>query len=40
VSQDVLQRLPTMLMQLHMQLTTPASRLMALEDKHGTNIAG
>ena len=40
VSQDVLERLPTTLMQLHAQLNAPASRLMALEDKHGTDIAG
>jgi len=26
-------------MQLHAQLTAPASHLMALEDKHGTDIA-
>ena len=39
VSQDVLERLPTTLMQLHAQLTAPTSRLMALEDKHGTDIA-
>ncbi len=39
VSQDVLERLPTTLMQLHAQLTAPASHLMALEDKHGTDIA-
>lgn len=39
VSQDILERLPAALTQLHAQLTAPASHLIVLEDAHGTNTA-
>ena len=39
VPQDVLHQLPTLLTQLHTQLTAPASRLVAREEAHGTDLA-
>ena len=39
VPQDILQQLPTLLTQLHTQLTAPASRLVTREDAHGTDPA-
>ena len=39
ISQDILERLPTTLTQLHAQLAAPASPLMARENAHGTDTA-